>query len=538
MNSNNKKLSEIIAVNRNIKSRSGFDIDPSSNIWTLYSKSIDFGQLEPFITNYLLEKIKKIFTFSISGNKLSDNSVIRIFNSVRDFVRCTSSQTNSILDDFSDDQILQWLDHPPAGTNYPAMLKIFIYHGRKSDPDIFPNVTDTSLKMLRNPEKTDYVVTLDPEKGPWLEGEVAIQDKAIEEAYAKGQWTDEKYLIVQLPRHYGMRPGSLSRMKISDVHIPSINPIMDDPQPQIRWPFEKNDLSIHQAHFWPIGGSVLNAMEAYLAQRLIGIPKAEWYKLPLFTPKGLPGSFGSNGLIPEPSKEIGYEGHATEPHIEKRFKAALDSLGLTTSRSGEEKKMVYNFTRERHTVATRKALKGYSAAQIGLFLGHASEASCQSYVDLATLCYQLRDPKFFRLMDKYGDLWRNPVVSREIIETKLDPVISTEAMTNNNLEDVALIGGGECQGCPIHDELHGSEPWPCLSCHKFQIYENADFQLLWDILNLRKSHLYDENGNWNNRFDPDVMAQLQRYEAMIIGAEMRRQDAVNAKLPCGGYENE
>lgn len=126
-------------------------------------------------------------------------------------------------------------------------------------------------------------------------------------------------------------------------------------------------------------------------------------------------------------------------------------------------------------------------------------------------------------MDKVGAIYSNRCATLVEIEEKLDPVISAEASSEDTL---AVIGGGTCGDCMFAGSSSAAEPWPCLSCPKFQLYEDADLQPLWDILQERKSFMMNENGEWNDRFDSDIHAQFQRYETLLISAEMHRRDAI------------
>ncbi len=213
-----------------------------------------------------------------------------------------------------------------------------------------------------------------------------------------------------------------------------------------------------------------------------------------------------------------------------RFRRTMKLLGLVTYRSGNQKPMHFGPHRERHTVGIRLALKGYTAQMIALRLGHKSSESCNAYVDLARLSMQQRNPKFFHLMDDVGAAFTASVVTREEIEADLDPVISIEASTSNK---VALIGGARCGSCMFAGDASSGEPWPCLSCPRFQLFEEADLQPLWEILQDRKAYMHNKDGSWNFRFDPDVRAQFDRYEALLIGAEARRREVAAERIGDG-----
>ena len=56
-----------------------------------------------------------------------------------------------------------------------------------------------------------------------------------------------------------------------------------------------------------------------------------------------------------------------------------------------------------------------------------------------------------------------------------------------------------------------SAPFACLTCPKFRVFADADLSLLWVELHRRYAYLYDENGEFNHRYDPAQAAQFERY---------------------------
>ncbi|GAA6201727.1 hypothetical protein NBRC116599_29530 [Aquicoccus sp. SU-CL01552] len=511
-----KSFYEIVAKPTTIRSQSGYVNDVDADVWELRGKQINYGLLADAVKEGFLEEIKRQFATVLNSQTLSDSSVRNYFTALKDCLHFAFRGTGQKVGTLTSTMIEEWRDEA-LGVDYPYMLKLFISAVRARDPKAFPNVTNKVLKTLKKPEAdVQHVLTLDSKKGPWLEREVLDQDCAIEEAYTSGAWHVEKFVFVQLFRFYGMRSEQLANMKIGDVRCQSTGHTKNE----IRWPYAKNDLGVDQALWWPLGGSLLQAMEAYLALRLDCIPQDEQERLPLFTPDGLPGAWRVSQEV-KSSHEPGYEGHLLGPHVSKRFTLAMRSLRLETSRSGKPELMNFNTRRERHTIGMRLALKGYSAQQIALRLSHKRPHSCNAYVDLARMAMQMRNPKFFHLMDDVGSVFTNPVVARKEIEEGLTPIISVEATKTT---EVALIGGGSCRNCMFVGDATTGEPWPCLSCPRFQLYEDAVLQPLWDILQERRTYMQHEDGSWNNRFDPDIRAQFDRYEALLIGAERRRQE--------------
>lgn len=511
-----KNFFDIVSKPTTFRSQSGYINDVDADVWELRGRPINYGLLADAVTEDFLEEIKRHSAVVLNAQGHSDSSFRSYFGALKDCLHFAFRGTGRKVDTLTSAMIDEWRDEA-SGATYPYQLKLFITAVRARDPKAFPSVTDKVLKTLKGRNVDDvYVLTLDPKNGPWLEREVLDQDRAIEQVYTSGAWHVEKFVVVQLFRLYGMRPEQLARMKVRDVRCRPTG----HAKGEIRWPYVKNDLSIDQALWWPLGGSLLPAMEAYLELRLDGIPRNEQERLPLFTPEGLPGAWRVKSELKR-SREPGYEGHPMGDQLSKRFVAAMTSLGLETHRRGQPEPMHFNPRRERHTVGTRLALKGYSAQMIALRLSHKSAQSCTAYVDLARMAMQMRNPKFLHLMDDVGSVFTNPVVSHAEIEEDLTPIISLESTTAT---EIALIGGGSCGNCMFAGDAATSEPWPCLSCPRFQLYENAELQHLWDILQERRAYMQEEDGSWNNRFDPDIRAQFDRYEALLIGAERRRRE--------------
>lgn len=512
---------EIVSQALTVEAKSGYEIDPHEDRWELKGGWIDFTTLDEILTERFKLEIKQRFENLVGARQLSDGMIISCFVALRDCLRNASGAANSVIDELSDEIIEAWLNEP-SGNNYPIALKSFVSHCRKQDRTAFPEVTDSVMKRLNQAyEAAEHVLTLDPKRGPWLHGEVAIQDMAIENAYAAGDWHPEKYVLVQLLRTFGMRIESLAFMKVGDVRLPMLGDTVAD----IRWPFRKNELPTEKAMRHALPDGLRAALEDYLELRLVGLPRDAWRNEPLLTVKGLPGAFprSINPEIRAESIKAGpYQGHPKAPVLANRFVAAMKDLKLKTRRTGREEPMHFTTHRERHTVATRLALKGFSAAHIAAFLGHISENSCRAYVDLAVMCFQLREPRFFHLMDDIGAIYSNPSLSQREINESYDVVISKEATSNTG--SLAVIGGGTCSGCAFAGASSDLEAWPCLTCERFHIYEDADLQPLWDIIQERKAALTNPDGTWNSRFDPDIFATLQRYETLLVAAEMHRRN--------------
>ena len=512
---------DIVSQARLIEAHSGYTVDPHSDKWELKAYWLDFTTFENFVTENFKVEIKDWFAGLVSSRQMADGSIKNCYYALRACCAHGAKRSGDFVSELSDDIIEEWRHDEPVKAHLSS-LKIFVKNCRKLNRKAFPGVSDAQLKRLKREfDYPDVVLTLDPDQGPWLQSEVTAQDVAIEKAWVSGQWHPEKYILVQLLRKFGMRIQSLAYMKVQDVK----HPFLGDSVAEIRFPFLKNNMKVEQAMWHKLSDGLVSAFQDFFELRLAGMPRDIWHDASLLTVRGLPGAFPDppNPMRKAQAVKAGpYQGHPSAGTLSKRFTSAMKSLNLTTKRTGKEKPMHFTPHRERHTVGTRLAMKGLSAAHIAAFLGHAHESSCNAYVDLAVMCFQLREPRFFHLLDDIGAIYTNPTLTKDEIIKSHDIVISKEATSNTG--SLVVVGGGTCTGCDFSGASSDFEPWPCLSCPRFHVYEDADLQPLWDIIQERKIALQNADGTWNSRFDPDILATFMRYETLLIGAEIHRQN--------------
>lgn len=126
----------------------------------------------------------------------------------------------------------------------------------------------------------------------------------------------------------------------------------------------------------------------------------------------------------------------------------------------------------RHTVGTQLALAGCSSKTIQAILKHATDTTCQSYVDIVFhgLINELSDaiqPEFERHM---------PVFQK--FRSKKDSIASDKAVFTEDIDTGRTVLTGEC-GKQIHCE---AAPLVCYECNKFIPCFDADHSLNLDII--------------------------------------------------------
>ena len=436
--------------------------------------------------------------------------------------------------------IERWLDRCES-VHLPANFKAFISQAQKLGyVDAFPNVTSQSLnKIKRRPSEYIDVITLDPTKGPWFPAERAVQTDAIEKAYGSGVWSAERYCLVQLLRSFGMRPQSLSEMKICNLTMPYLHEEGHEMQfmpVALRIPFAKNAQDDDIAPEWPLDPyrNLQNVMTAYLSEYIPTI-EDDWENVPLFSANGLPGTWGKGDRTSKTKLSPlldEFAGHATPANISQRFKKSMKRLGLSTNRLGSAQPMVFSSQRERHTVATRLALRGWSAQQIAMYLGHSSARSCEAYISLAVVVSQVKNHKFQQVGEEafmHFEIAEAAVFNQPDMQEVLH-LDSTIDRDFEEIEDV-LVGAGSCAGCPhsVAGAEYDGNAFICLACSKFKVFEDANLEPLWQLVKYRQLEIKDENGHWTGRGDPKTFDDLLEAEAKIISAEYARRKHLEEK---------
>lgn len=502
-----------------MKSQSGYSFNIHEDVWSLHGGYLRFNVLAKYAAPKFVEVLKTILANITDDKKVSDASVLGYYRALANVLEYAHDRAGKPVADIDDEVLKGWIETNPG--RYQFVLKTFLLKVQKKNKDAFPNVSGEFLKKIRA-TKSEYldVLTLDPDKGPWLEAEVLAQDAALERAYTSGEMPEEKYLIAQLFRRYGPRRDQLARLKVGDVQLPSLHDGVIDAS--IRFPWGKVNKSVNTSPWRPIRADIEQAMLAYLEIRLMGIPKREWDNLPFFLPEGLPGVWSTANVTPKPSREIGYEGHCMAGTISYRFVRVMDSLELITHRTGVAKPMSFNTHRERHTIGTRLALQGLNAEEIKDLLMHVDPQSCEAYVHLGVQHFQLmRERLDVPMTPVAANFLSEPIEEEELFEGEFDVLIARD------VPGLPVAGGGKCKSCTF--KIDGSAPWACLSCPKFRVFADADLSLLWEELQRRKAYLYDANGEYSRKYDPALAINFERSEQALINAEARRQEYVEER---------
>lgn len=136
-----------------------------------------------------------------------------------------------------------------------------------------------------------------------------------------------------------------------------------------------------------------------------------------------------------------------------------------------------SFNALRHTVGTQLALAGLSASRIAVVLRHATDTTCQRYVDLffQGVLDQISDaiqPAFDQHFPVYKDVMAR-AISRNDQIAKDNPIVSEDLATGRR-EVTAACG---------RQSLCGYAPLACYDCNKFRPCLDADHTINLDLVN-------------------------------------------------------
>ncbi|MDV7143035.1 hypothetical protein R3X27_10095 [Tropicimonas sp. TH_r6] len=365
-----------------------------------------------------------------------------------------------------------------------------------------------------------HILTLDPNKGPHLEDELAMVDLVLQAEYDK---KDEgisaaQYVLVQIFRLYGQRPSMVSNLKLGDVRTPRHH----NEDTSIRFPLLKQPKgeALRYGPRRPAPMLFTHALEEYLDELNMGASATEWdLDSPLFPAKTDSFSISKKkgdrvkALNSEGQRADGFHGHATRNTLSDRYKAILTSLKIVSPRTG--KPMVFNPARDRHTIATIMAMRGCSAEEIAAWLHHSDVHSCQAYIELAWQHHQLMssflDGKFVHEAGLFlGD----------VIEGDPESYPSHAVISASEIDTAPNIGACADGGCEALEVL--AAPYACFLCRNFHLSINADLGPLVSLLVERKK----EANRWG---DDEYGRTLNRHIAAVLAAERRQREWESAR---------
>lgn len=348
------------------------------------------------------------------------------------------------------------------------------------------------------------VLTLDPDRGPYIDTENQMIDEALRSAYRSEKILNSHYCIVMLLRCYGQRSQQVADLKIRDIRLPRFHNV---DRAAIEFPFAKQKNGAPpSAPTRPIPKGLDAALEEQMAYAVEGLPSSAWNEQPLFPSRQSEQERTTNGVRQKERSDRGFQGHRSSERISYIYTTNMEALGLRSPRTGQA--MKFSPRRERHTVATHLAIRGLTANQIATTMQHTDPKSCEAYVELGVLHHQLMHSKLDGEFTDFAARFFGEVIESEGLDLFTDSAL----IDFTDEEGVADVGGCASGGCAAMET--DSAPFACFTCDRFRLLADAPLDDLFRLVVQR----YEAARKDNNT---QVMSSVARH-IHSIGAAKRR----------------
>lgn len=357
---------------------------------------------------------------------------------------------------------------------------------------------------VRKPVKGNHGVKIDAILAKALSRNAQVEIlRRSEDAYESGSIDIGHFAFLHLAFHAFCRPSSYQRLTLADLQIAV------DPETQVKTYVllvipKKTGISAKSLHKIPyqLDSTVGELLEA---QR-INVIKTWGHQV-------TNEEIGELALFP--ARGIGTNGQWIANHARAHF----GETDYFTFRSGYldpilklQKSITFDFNGLRHTVGTQLAVAGCSATTIAAVLKHASQITCQKYVDVA----------FQGLIDVLSEAME-PAFETHFpqFRSKNDPVHPEKAINSIELETGHHELTGECgktSACQY-------APIACYSCIRFTPCFDADHSI---NLRLVESEIIKyESGNLPFRELARQFKEARRYIMLVVAAANRYQQILS-----------
>lgn len=345
---------------------------------------------------------------------------------------------------------------------------------------------------LSGGERGIPVLSLCPEDGPFSDIEFEAILNGLDNDYAEDKLNDEGYSIVQLFTATGRRPIQLAMLKIGDLRVDI--KILGTPTYILNIPRAKVRGGGFRAEFtdFAITESIGQVLEKHIKQvvhkanRILdrSLREDEIKLLPLFpdyNDLALLKGLSSGEVINWLKKDVI---HLKTSVLRNKLKIAVDSLSITSERTGERLKV--NPYRFRYTLGTRAARENAGVLTIATLLDHLDTQHADVYVqnhpDFATTISAIMNGPLI----KYANAFQGKLVKGEA-EAQKKFSEASRIRTDESKDDVGSCGTSAF--CRDH------APIACYLCKKFMPWQDAPHHLILRDLVEERDRISKETGD-------------------------------------------
>lgn len=402
---------------------------------------------------------------SKASNGLNYNSLNILINYLEDLFLMKGTQINCIS---VSDLLNLRSDKTEVFSRLRAFFRVWVengYYGLASGADDVLS-KKTKSRNRKQKHKMKVVDTLCPERGPLLELEEELYNKALKDLYANNIITLEDFLLSKLTLVFGARPVQWSRMKVENLVVVQLAEGRNYGL-LIPWAKQKKN---RKPVLFPLTRHLGELLFAHAESLRVRFPLSSlsdgmtWEKLPLF---------------PQPTKDVPCPSGADV--LAQRIRKIGVKAKIPNQRDGGDGSPISICAmRLRHTVGTRLAARGrYGARDIADFLLQSNILSPMSYVELSEF-----------LLENFNEYWSvrievNAKVALGLLGAeeakKIDAPHITFSEDGRRRQKIGKCGKTNCTA---------RVPLACYSCAKFRPLLDAPHgEYLKILLALRDRHL-------------------------------------------------
>ena len=464
LNTNNVPASNEYVFRTNAFSSTGDEFDPNLDEWKLDTVA-GYVRFEPIIevaTERFVFNAKK--TLKVAFETGNGNTAMTLMDRLTQFVRAIQNPEIDLISEqetaayLMSNNNLRYLPHIRMLANKSHAIKAPLF---SKEAHSFIN----NIKLADSDKNSSAIRSWDPIYGALRPAEDQAVAEAINNAFEEGTVNLREYLMIRMFRGLGLRPQSLANMKVCDIR--------DTAQGMhIRIPMAKQKGQGPRTDFlpWkPVTEGLARLIRLYIDAEIKTQFGNDIENVPLFVLQNYKS---------QREYDTSISGHLKPDGFSTLYVRSMEKLNIISPITGEQ--LVLNPRRERHTFATQLAMNGATADEIAINLGHASNASCEAYID-ATIDH-------FQSLERHVGQHFVPIADRflgKVVKSANDT--AEFELYNDDFEGVGSCSSGGCNAVEA-----GVAPQACYVCRKFNAWSDGPHEELLKRTIHEQQKLLDE----------------------------------------------
>lgn len=460
-----------------IRTKNGVELDPRQDVWAyrdnLVSVNLEFLAITGVSHNFI-EGMKSVLVW-YAENRASD-SLVNMFYRLKHLCLTLSANRIEPLSAITSTDLINYRASLDANNNWylsslSGVLKRWHDLGA-------PGVTADAKALLvqirlKGNQKGVAVLTMDPNSGPFTDIELQAISSALNDAYAGGTLSLDKYLLVWLFMLLGQRSVQYAALKVCDVIVGRAKD--GSPRYSLRVPRAKQQNVMSRAEFKD--RLLIPQIGELLVQYAVAIRLrfeksfADAGQAPLFTSE----------VFEEVAAPAGFEYHKTAAVIGRSIKSVLDKLNVLSERTGE--RIHITPRRFRYTIGTRAAAEGHGALVIAELLDHTDTQNVSVYIKSTPEMLERIDRAMAFVMAPMAQAFAGTLIYDESEATRSDDPRSRIVDPRFDTSFKPMGNCGSYSFCGF------AAPIACYTCKNFQPWLDGPHEAVLDHLIAERERL-------------------------------------------------